>query len=162
MTLKRYGTGEIGPGHQALPFARAVQADGWLHVSGQVPMVDGEIVSGGIVPQTQQAIRNLLAVLQEAGYGTEHVEAALPGACLGYERRYTGPLRQVGRQRQKTRAGRLHGAAGGAHVAAGHADHVGARAGQRDRDRLPHAAARAGHEGDLAVQAEHRIRFVHG
>ncbi|HUG22513.1 RidA family protein [Piscinibacter sp.] len=73
MTLKRYGTGEIGPGNQALPFARAVQADGWLHVSGQVPMVDGEIVPGGIVPQTQQAIRNLLAILQEAGYGTEHV-----------------------------------------------------------------------------------------
>ena len=73
MTIKRYGTGEIGAGNQPLPFARAVEADGWLYVSGQVPMVKGEIVDGGIVPQTHQAIRNVLAILKEAGYGTEHV-----------------------------------------------------------------------------------------
>jgi reactive intermediate/imine deaminase len=76
MKIKRYGTGEIGPGNQALPFARAVEADGWLYVSGQVPMVKGEIVTGGIVPQAHQAIRNLLAILQEAGYGPEHVVRA--------------------------------------------------------------------------------------
>jgi reactive intermediate/imine deaminase len=73
MTITRYGSGETGPGNQGLPFARAVQADGWLYVSGQVPMVHGEIVAGGIVPQAKQAIRNLLAILQEAGYGAEHV-----------------------------------------------------------------------------------------
>lgn len=73
MTINRYGTGEIGPGNQPLPFARAAGADGWLYVSGQVPMVKGEIVSGGIVPQTHQAIGNLLAILKEAGYGPEHV-----------------------------------------------------------------------------------------
>jgi reactive intermediate/imine deaminase len=58
---------------QHLPYARAVGADGWLFVSGQVPVAAGELVSGGIVPQTHQAIRNLLAVLDEAGYGPEHV-----------------------------------------------------------------------------------------
>jgi len=73
MAIKRYGTGEIGPGNQPLPFARAVEAGGWLYVSGQVPMVKGELVSGGIVPQAHQAIRNLLNILQEAGYGPEHV-----------------------------------------------------------------------------------------
>lgn len=31
------------------------------------------MVDGGIVPQTHQAIRNLIAILHEAGYGVEHV-----------------------------------------------------------------------------------------
>jgi reactive intermediate/imine deaminase len=74
MSVKRYGTdGGIGTGGQHLPFARAVQADGWLYVSGQVPMINGELVSGNIVAQSQQAIRNLLSILDEAGYGTEDV-----------------------------------------------------------------------------------------
>jgi len=36
-------------------------------------MVDGEVVEGNIVTQTHQAIRNVLAILAEAGYGPEHV-----------------------------------------------------------------------------------------
>lgn len=71
--IKRYGADKSGAGGQNLPFARAVEADGWLHVSGQVPMVNGEIVNGGIEEQTHQTIKNLLAILDEAGYGTEHV-----------------------------------------------------------------------------------------
>ncbi len=74
MTIKRYGAeGGEGSGGQHLPFARATEADGWLYVSGQVPMVGGELVSGGIVAQSQQAIRNVLDILQEASYGPEHV-----------------------------------------------------------------------------------------
>jgi len=73
MTIKRFGAGEKGLGDAPLPFARSVQADGWLYVSGQVPMRDGEIVAGGIGPQTVQAIDNLIALLHEAGYGVEHV-----------------------------------------------------------------------------------------
>jgi reactive intermediate/imine deaminase len=72
--LKRWGIeGGRDAGGQHLPFARAVEANGWLYVSGQVPMLSGELVAGGIVPQAQQAIRNLLAILAEAGYGPEHV-----------------------------------------------------------------------------------------
>ena len=56
-----------------MPFARAAAANGWLFVSGQVPMENGELVEGGIVPQTHKAIGNLLAILEEAGYGPEHV-----------------------------------------------------------------------------------------
>ncbi len=41
MTITRYGAGETGAGGQALPFARAVQANGWLYVSGQVAMEEG-------------------------------------------------------------------------------------------------------------------------
>lgn len=39
MSIKRYGTeGGTGTGGQHLPFARAVEAGGWLYVSGQTPM----------------------------------------------------------------------------------------------------------------------------
>lgn len=72
--LMRFGVeGGKGTGGQHLPFARAVAADGFLFVSGQTPMVNGEVVEGGIVTQCHQAIRNLLAILEEAGYGPEHV-----------------------------------------------------------------------------------------
>ncbi|WP_420991804.1 RidA family protein [Cupriavidus sp. 30B13] len=74
MDIKRFGVeGGTGTGGQHMPFARAVAADGWLYVSGQVPMVAGEVIDGGIVPQTHQAIKNVLAILGEAGYGPEHV-----------------------------------------------------------------------------------------
>ncbi len=74
MSIKRYGVeGGAGTGGQHLPFARAVEADGWLYVSGQVPMVNGEVVEGNIVAQSHQAIRNLLAILEEGGLW--------PGAC---------------------------------------------------------------------------------
>ena len=74
MSIKRYGAeGGKGTGGQHLPFARAVEADGWLFVSGQVPMIDGAGIEGNIVAQSHQAIRNLFSILTEAGYGAEHV-----------------------------------------------------------------------------------------
>ena len=72
--MKRYGVeGGKGTGGQHLPFARAVEADGWLYVSGQVPMVDGELTGGTVIAQSHQAIKNVLAILEEAGYGVEDV-----------------------------------------------------------------------------------------
>ncbi|ALN75310.1 MULTISPECIES: RidA family protein [unclassified Aureimonas] len=73
MTLTRYGGGGKGAGGQPLPFARAVEADGWLYVSGQVAMENGEIVPGGIVEQTHRTMQNVIAILTEAGYGLEDV-----------------------------------------------------------------------------------------
>jgi reactive intermediate/imine deaminase len=74
MSIKRYGVeGGKGAGGQHMPFARAVEANGWLYVSGQVPMLSGSVIVGNIVAQAHQAIRNLLSVLKEAGYGTEDV-----------------------------------------------------------------------------------------
>jgi len=74
MSIKRYGAeGGKGTGGQHLPFARAVEADGWLYVSGQVPMSNGEVVGGNLEAQAHQAIQNLIAILKEADYGTEHV-----------------------------------------------------------------------------------------
>ncbi|MGB7265646.1 MAG: RidA family protein [Terracidiphilus sp.] len=74
MAIKRYGAEQgRGTGGDQPPFARSVEADGWLYVSGQVPMLDGKMVAGNISAQAQQAIRNLLAALNEAGYGPEQV-----------------------------------------------------------------------------------------
>lgn len=73
MSIKRYGAEKSGAGGQTLPFARAVEADGWLHVSGQVAMENGEIISGGVIEQTHKTIENVIAILHEAGYGVEHV-----------------------------------------------------------------------------------------
>jgi len=70
MSVKRYG-GEAAAA--SLPIARAVEANGWLYVSGQVPVLKGELVGGNIGVQARQAIRNLMSVLQEAGYGPQHV-----------------------------------------------------------------------------------------
>lgn len=72
--IKRFGSsGGTGTGGQHLPFSRAVQAGGWLYVSGQTPMRDGEVVEGGIIEQSRLAIDNCLQIMHEAGYGLEHV-----------------------------------------------------------------------------------------
>jgi hypothetical protein len=63
MSIKRYGAEQAGPGGKTLPFARAVEADGWLHVSGQVAMENGEVIDGNIVVQTHKTIGNVLAIL---------------------------------------------------------------------------------------------------
>ncbi|MCM2502696.1 RidA family protein [Aureimonas altamirensis] len=73
MSLSRYGAGQSGAGKQPLPFARAVEADGWLYVSGQVAMENGEIVKGGIQAETRKTMENVIAILEEAGYGLEDV-----------------------------------------------------------------------------------------
>lgn len=84
MTIKRYGTEDgVGTGGQKLPFARATEADGWLFVSGQTPMIDGEVVEGGIVEQSRLAFENCLSIMREADYETEdvvHVTAVLTDA----------------------------------------------------------------------------------
>lgn len=74
MSITRYGTeGGVGTGGQKLPFARAVEAGGWLYVSGQTPMTEGEVVEGSIVEQTRLAFDNCLTIMQEAGFGVEDV-----------------------------------------------------------------------------------------
>lgn len=73
MPITRYGSSKAGAGGQSLPFARAVGAGGFLFVSGQVGMKDGEIVPGGLAAETHQAIANVLEILREAGYAIEDV-----------------------------------------------------------------------------------------
>jgi 2-iminobutanoate/2-iminopropanoate deaminase len=51
------------------PYAQAPIAGGFLFTAGQIPLdpATGEVVSGDIGPQTQQVLKNLAAVLKEAG-----------------------------------------------------------------------------------------------
>ena len=83
MTIKRYGIeGGTGTGGQKLPFARAVEADGWLYISGQTPMREGEVVEGGIIEQTRLAFDNCLSIMREAGYRVEDVVHGNPPARI--------------------------------------------------------------------------------
>lgn len=52
------------------PYSQAVEINNILFVSGQVPIdpSTGKIVEGGIKEQTLQVMRNIEAILHEAGY----------------------------------------------------------------------------------------------
>jgi reactive intermediate/imine deaminase len=57
------------------PFSHAVEADGWVFVTGQMPFVGTSTDAPypqGIEAQTQQVMRNLEAVLQGCGLGLGH------------------------------------------------------------------------------------------
>ena len=71
--LIRYDSADAQAGGQRRPFAKAVRAGDYVHVSGQVPTVDGEVVPGGIVAQTEQVMANVKEVLKLAGCGLEDV-----------------------------------------------------------------------------------------
>ena len=74
MTIKRFGKeGSKGVGGQDLPFSNAVEADGWLFISGQTPMRNGEVVEGGIVEQSRIAIGNCINIMERAGYSLDEV-----------------------------------------------------------------------------------------
>lgn len=51
------------------PYSQAVVSDGWIYVSGQIPIdpATGDLVDGGIEAQTHRVFRSLSAVLEAAG-----------------------------------------------------------------------------------------------
>jgi 2-iminobutanoate/2-iminopropanoate deaminase len=57
------------------PYSQAVRAGGFIFASGQIPLdpETGEFVAGGMAEQTEQVLRNLLAVLEAAGTGLDRV-----------------------------------------------------------------------------------------
>ncbi len=63
------------------PYSQAVEINGTLYISGQVPLdpKTGKVVEGGISEQTDQVMRNIKAILKTAGYGFEHV---VKSTCL--------------------------------------------------------------------------------
>ncbi|MFA8301245.1 MAG: RidA family protein [Hyphomicrobiales bacterium] len=52
------------------PYSQAVEVNGTLYISGQVPVdpAIGKVVEGGIKEQTEQVMKNIEAILTEAGY----------------------------------------------------------------------------------------------
>ncbi|MEO0078037.1 MAG: RidA family protein [candidate division WOR-3 bacterium] len=57
------------------PYSQAVKCQGFVFISGQLGIdpETGMLVSGGIIPETEQALRNLTAVLEAAGSGMDRV-----------------------------------------------------------------------------------------
>lgn len=52
------------------PYSQAVEVGGTLYISGQIPLNPQTmtIVEGGIQEQTEQVLKNIGAILKEAGY----------------------------------------------------------------------------------------------
>jgi len=52
------------------PYSQAVEANGMLFISGQVPIdtKTAKVVEGDIIEQTEQVMKNIGAILEEAGY----------------------------------------------------------------------------------------------
>ena len=58
----------MGPMSKPLgPYTPVVQAGDWIIVSGQLGLVDGALVDGGVAGQTRQAVENLKAQLATVG-----------------------------------------------------------------------------------------------
>ena len=57
------------------PYSQGVVAGGFMFVSGQIPLDPrtNEMVEGGIEAQTEQVLKNLMAILKEAKMGPENV-----------------------------------------------------------------------------------------
>ena len=59
------------------PYSQAVQVDGWLYASGQLPMTPaGDMVEGDIEAQTEQVFNNIEATLKAAGGSLSQVVKA--------------------------------------------------------------------------------------
>jgi len=71
--IDRFGSADLAAGGTERPFAKVVRAGDFIYVLGQVPAVDGEIISGGIISQTEQVMQNIIEVLAIADCGLEHV-----------------------------------------------------------------------------------------
>jgi len=57
------------------PYSQAIRANGFIFVSGQIPMQPetGMAVKGDIAAQTHQVMKNLSAILRAAGVGFDQV-----------------------------------------------------------------------------------------
>jgi len=60
------------------PYSQAIAAGDFLFVSGQIPLnpASATIIAGGIKEQTSQVLKNIGAILKQAGADFEHVVKA--------------------------------------------------------------------------------------
>jgi len=63
------------------PYSHAVEVNGTLYISGQLPIdaSTGKFAEGGIKEQTEQALKNIGYILEEAGYTFRDV---VKSSCL--------------------------------------------------------------------------------
>ena len=57
------------------PYSQAIEVNGMVFTSGVIPIIPatGELVTGGIEEQAEQAIGNLKALLEESGVSMDNV-----------------------------------------------------------------------------------------
>lgn len=57
------------------PYSQAVEANGFLYVSGRIPLVPEtmELISEDVQDQTKQSLENIKAILLAAGYSLKNV-----------------------------------------------------------------------------------------
>lgn len=63
------------------PYSQAIEINNMLFISGQLPVdpTTSTVVEGGVKEQTEQVMKNLVAILEEAGYSLENV---VKSTCL--------------------------------------------------------------------------------
>ena len=63
------------------PYSQAIEINGMLFISGQIAInpVTKKVVDGGIIEQTDQVMKNIAAILNEAGYSFNDV---VKSTCL--------------------------------------------------------------------------------
>jgi reactive intermediate/imine deaminase len=78
------------------PFSHAVEVDGWVFLTGQMPTDpndDGAPLPAGIDAQTRRVMDNLILVLHGVGLGLEHV-VSVRAFLTDFERDYA-PMNAV-------------------------------------------------------------------
>ena len=76
------------------PYSQAIEANGMLFISGQIPLnaETGKLVEGGIVEQTEQVMKNIEAILTEAGYKFSDV---IKSTCLLSDMANFGAMNEI-------------------------------------------------------------------
>ena len=76
------------------PYSQAVLAGNTLYISGQVPIdpATGKLAEGGITEQTEQVMKNIKAILDEAGFTFADV---VKSTCLLATMDYFKPMNEV-------------------------------------------------------------------
>jgi 2-iminobutanoate/2-iminopropanoate deaminase len=67
--------GTVGAPKPIGPYSQAVRANGFIFVSGQIPLEPktGQMTAGGLESQTHQVIKNISAILESAGSNLSQV-----------------------------------------------------------------------------------------
>lgn len=75
------------------PYSQAIEANGMLFISGQTPIIpETGTLPEGIAAQTEQVMKNIEAILTEAGYTFADV---IKSTCLLADMEYFKPMNEV-------------------------------------------------------------------
>lgn len=83
------------------PYSQAIEANGTLYISGQLPIdaQTGKFAEGGVKEQTEQCLKNIGYILEEAGYTYDNV---VKSTCLLGDMSYFGEMNEVYAKYYKT------------------------------------------------------------